>query len=351
MRIAIVSSYPPRHCGIGSYARAQVERLRAEGHDVTVISPPDGDGDVRVPFTDGHEFREAERRGAQFERVIVHFQPGLHYRPGAAAAVSKVRTSLALLSLARKRPQLEILLHETHRPTRWRPDHVILRRAFARARLLFHTDAERRAFEREYRMTVRARLVDHRDGVSVSAPGSKEEARRRLGLDPIETVLLCAGFLHPWKGYELAVRAFAASEGPGRLAIVGSVRDATAENLAYAAELRAIAERTDGVMLVEGFQTDEDFDAWVTAADRIVLPYTRAWSSGALARARVLGTPAIVSAVGGLAEQAGPDDTVVHSDEDLRRVFRQLRQAPHLAATRGEVESSASTRGEVETRP
>jgi glycosyltransferase involved in cell wall biosynthesis len=325
MRIAVVSSYPPRHCGIGSYARAQVERLKKDGHDVTVISPPDGDGDIKVPFSDGRVFREVARRGGAFERIVVHFQPGLYYTPGATAAVSKIRTSLALLSLVRRRPQVEILVHEAHPPTRWRPDHLLLRRAFAKAHLLFHTDAERRALERDYRIGVRARLVDHRDGVRVEAAGNKEEARRRLGLDAVEPLLLCAGFIHPWKGYDRAIRAFAASEGPGRLAIVGSVRDESAENLAYAAELRRLAAATEGVTLVETFQTDEEFDTWMTAADRVVLPYTRAWSSGALARARVLGTPAIVSAVGGLAEQAGPDDIVVRSAEELRAAFQRVR--------------------------
>ena len=134
-----------------------------------------------------------------------------------------------------------------------------------------------------------------------------------------EPLLVCAGFLHPWKGFDRAVRAFAASEGPGRLVIVGSVRDAVPANIDYAAELRRLVDATDGVTLLEAFQSDEDFDAWVSAADRLILPYTRAWSSGALARARLLGTPAIVSAVGGLVEQVGPEDEVVRSDDELRR--------------------------------
>jgi len=325
MRIAIVSSYPPRHCGIGSYAHAQAGRLRAEGHTVTVISPPDGDGDVRVPFSDGRVFREAERIGASFDRIIVHFQPGLYYRPGATNAVSKIRTSLALSSLIRRRPQTEILVHEAHRPTRWRPDHVILRRAFAHANLLFHTNAEHRAFERQYRMQVLAQLVDHREGILVHGSRNRQGSRKHLGLDPSEPLLLCAGFLHPWKGFDRAVRAFAGSEGPGRLVIVGSVRDATPTNLAYAEELRGLAERTSGVTLIERFQSDEDFDAWVSAADRLVLPYTRAWSSGALARARLLGTPSIVSAVGGLVEQIGPEDEVVRSEDELLRAIQRVR--------------------------
>ena len=42
MRILVVSSYPPRHCGIGAYARDQVHELRAAGHEVTVLTAPVG---------------------------------------------------------------------------------------------------------------------------------------------------------------------------------------------------------------------------------------------------------------------------------------------------------------------
>jgi glycosyltransferase involved in cell wall biosynthesis len=327
MRILVVSSYPPRHCGIAAYARAHVERLRSEGHVVTVISPPDGEGDVRVPFTGGREFREANRRAADSDRIIVHFEPGLYYRRGASAAASKLRTLLALLSLVRD-PHVEILVHEADRPRRWRLDHAILRRTFARAHLLFHTHAERKVLERGYGIQARARLVDHRQGVGIRGFRTRDEARRRLGLDPSESLFLCAGFLHPLKGYERAIRAFAQAGSPGQLVIVGSVRDPTPTNLDYADELRRLAERTEGVRLIEGFQSDDDFDAWISAADRLVLPYARAWSSGVLARARVIGTPTIVSAVGGLAEQASPDDDVFNSEADLRRLFERPKAGP-----------------------
>jgi glycosyltransferase involved in cell wall biosynthesis len=204
---------------------------------------------------------------------------------------------------------------------------------------MFHTHAEHKAFEREYRTRVSARLVDHREGVRVTGPMNRQEARRHLGVDPTEPLLVCAGFLHPWKGFDRAVRAFAGSDGPGRLVIVGSVRDATPGNLAYAGELRELAERTEGVTFIDRFQSEEDFDAWVSAADRIVLPYTRAWSSGALARAGTLGTPAIVSAVGGLVEQAGPQDEVVRSDDELRRLFDRTRGSRPRAARAGEVDA------------
>lgn len=324
-RVIVVSSYPPRHCGIGAYAHSQVERLRSDGHDVLVISPPDGDGDVQVPFGDGLQFREAGRLGAGADRIIVHFQPGVHYRRGASAGISKIRTSLALSSLVRRRPQVEIVVHEaTPQPPRWRPDHLILARAFREAHLVFHTDAERRSLERDYGVRVRARLVDHREGVAAHAEGDRGTARRRLGLSLSEPLFVCAGFLHPWKGFDRAIRAFRAAGSPGHLVIIGSVREPSPENISCRTHLRSLAEGTVGVSFVEHFVDDETFDLWIMAADRLVLPYRRAWSSGVLARARVLGTTAILSAVGGLSEQAGSTDQVFGSEQELKALFERF---------------------------
>jgi hypothetical protein len=73
--------------------------------------------------------------------------------------------------------------------------------------------------------------------------------------------------------------------------------------------------------MIERYVSDEEFDLWMSAADRIVLPYRRAWSSGALARAQQLGTPTFVANVGGLAEQAGGEDVVFDSEEALTKLF------------------------------
>jgi glycosyltransferase involved in cell wall biosynthesis len=320
VRVLVVSSYPPRHCGIGTYAAALADRWREVGHTVVVISPPDGDGDVRVRFDGGRPFLRAASMGSTFDRIVVHFQPALYFRP--RAAVSKVLTSLGLLWLAVRRPQTEVLVHEADPPVRWRPDYALLRQALRRSRLLFHTDAERHALERAYRIRARARLIDHAEGIRLHGAASREEARRRLGIGVAERLFLCAGFLHPGKGFELAVHAFAEAGSPGRLVIVGSVRDATAPNLEYTRTLRELCARTPGVTLLEGYVSDQNFDAWIAAADRLILPYRVSWSSGALARARAIGTPAIVSATGGLPEQAGPDGIVVHNHAELVALLR-----------------------------
>ena len=319
MRVLVVSSFPPRHCGIGAYAHAQVERLRAEGHDVTVVSPPDGDGDVRVPFSAGRPFREAARMGRAQDRIVVHFQPALYLRE--RNPLSKLAASLSLLWLVLRRRRAEILIHEADPPRWWRPDELMLGVAFRAApALLFHTDRERRALERAYRIRVHARLIPHTAGIRVERPEDRAAARARLGLPAAEPILVCAGFIHPDKGFDRAIEAFAGA-GRGRLYLVGSVRDEDARVAVHLARLRDLAAQTPGVELVERYVPGDELDAWVAAADAVVLPYRRSWSSGALARAQVLGTPAIVTAVGGLPEQAGERDVVVRSDEELARAI------------------------------
>lgn len=329
MRIVVVSSFPPRHCGIGAYAATQVARLREEGDEVTVISPPDGDGDLRVPFTGGRPFRLASRVGRGSDRIVVHFQPALYYRP--RAPVSKVATSMALLELCRRRPQTEIVMHEADPPKRWRPDYVLLGAAFRAApMLLFHTDRERRELERAYGIEVRARLIPHGDGIRLHGAWTRETARDLVGVPADEVLFLAPGFIHPDKGLERAVEAVALA-GAGRLVILGSVKDPSRRNLAYAEGLRELAGRVSNVDLIERYVGDDEFDAWVTAADAVVLPYRRSWSSGALARAQRLGTPAVVTAVGGLAEQASERDVVIHGDDELAAALAEIAARRHDA--------------------
>lgn len=105
--------------------------------------------------------------------------------------------------------------------------------------------------------------------------------------------------------------------------MVGSVKDRTPENLATLERLRNLADG-GAVRLIERYVADDELDAWVAAADAVVLPYRRSWSSGVLARAQAIGTPAVVTDVGGLPEQASARDHVVHDDEELAAALARV---------------------------
>ena len=291
---------------------------------MTVLSPPDGDGDLRVPFLGGRPFFRAARIGRRYDRILVQFQPSLYYR--SRHPVSKVMASAGLLWLCLRRGRrVDIIVHEAGEPSWWRPDHLLLAwAARAAGRVWFHTEAERRTFERDYRVRVRGVLLSHR--VRAVRTAAKDDARRRLGLSASDgPIFLCAGFLQPAKGFDRAVDAMAESDSNGaRLYIVGSVRDPSPAAEEYLHELRDRCGVVPNVTLVEGYVGDEEFDLWLAAADRVVLPYRRSWSSGVLARAHALGTPAIVSRVGGLPEQAGEKDMVFDDDGGLRQALEAV---------------------------
>ncbi|MDQ3991314.1 MAG: hypothetical protein M3245_03260, partial [Actinomycetota bacterium] len=157
-RVVVVAPYPPRRDGIAVYARAHAERLRGLGDQVTVISPPDGDGDLRAPFHGGRALRVAAREGRRADRILVHFQPTL-FHP-RRAPVAKVAASLSLLWLVLRRRRTEVLVHEADRPRWWRPDELLLAAVFRAAPvLLFHTSREQAALERDYRVRVRGRII------------------------------------------------------------------------------------------------------------------------------------------------------------------------------------------------
>lgn len=339
MRVLVVGPYPPMRDGIAVYTREHVGRLRGGGDRVTVLSPPEGHGDVRRRLRGGAAFRWVWRRGGRFDRVVVEFQPSLYFRP--RRALSKVATSSSFLAMTwTHRRRVEIVVHEADHPALWRPDHLLLREAFRSAgQVTFHTETEWRSLERHYGLRVRGRVVPHTVAPAGPTPPTKEDARRALGLRHVSAPLfVCPGFLHPDKGYDRAVRALSwirtrtpagrsriPPEGPpARLYIVGSVREPTARNVVWARELRALCDATPGATLVERFVDDEEFDRWVAAADRVILPYRRSWSSGVLARAHALGTPALVAHVGGLGEQAGGEDVVFADDEALRRAMQRV---------------------------
>jgi glycosyltransferase involved in cell wall biosynthesis len=326
VKVLVVAPYPPMRDGIGVYARTHVEQLRSDGHEVTVLSPPDGGGDLRAPFRGGAAFRRAARAGGGFDRIVVHFQPALYFRPHAP--LSKLGTSYGLEWLALRRgSRLEVVVHEADPPDLRRPDYRGIRSALRRAsQVSFHTRSEWEAFERDYRVRVQGRVVPHlAEPVEVVPAGV---ARRQLDIGQDGVVLVCAGFLQPSKGYDRAVEAFARATsgdpGSARLYVVGSVREPTPENRAFAAALAARCREVPGVTLREAFVDDPEFDLWLSAADRVVLPYRRAFSSGVLARAHAMGRPAVVSAVGGLAEQAGPADEVVGDDAELEAAIRRI---------------------------
>jgi glycosyltransferase involved in cell wall biosynthesis len=164
-----------------------------------------------------------------------------------------------------------------------------------------------------------ARVVPH--GVETVAPADRGLAQERLGVDDGRLVVLCFGFLAPYKGLEVALEASALAGDDIHLVIAGGEHPRlAASGEGYGERLRALAP--PGTTFT-GYVADADVPDWFAAADVALLPYPRPFAtSGPLALALAHGTPVLMSRA--LARSTGaPDLLAVEPDADA--IAEQLR--------------------------
>jgi glycosyltransferase involved in cell wall biosynthesis len=308
-----VSPYPPPgelhggRSGVASYTSHLAHALADAGAGVAVVAPrEDGeparhrDGAVRVerPFVRG---ASALHRAAAAARITgapaVHLQHEtfLYGGPSSVPALGP-----ALRSLKRARQGVVVTMHHVVDPAAVDAGFTRVHRVRAPWRLA------RAGLGRVQRTITRAadavlvhepgfagvlpgaRVVPH--GIDVDpAAGEAAAARTRLGLDQ-RFIVLCFGFLAPYKGLESALRAADVAGDAVHLVIAGGEHPRMAGD-GYADSLRALGPAT-----FAGSVPDAEVRAWFAAADVALFPYPRPHaSSGPLALALGAGTPVLLS--------------------------------------------------------
>jgi glycosyltransferase involved in cell wall biosynthesis len=186
-----------------------------------------------------------------------------------------------------------------------------------------------------------ARLVQHPlyDNFGEIIP--KETARKNLGLEPEQKILLFFGFIRQYKGLDLLLQAMAderiKKEGI-RLLVAGEFYE---DDAPY---LQLIREKNleDRLILKTSFIPDSEVRDYLCSGDCVVQPYKNATQSGVTPLAYHFEKPMIVTNVGGLPalvphEKVGlvcePDPTSI-ADAILR--FYQLGENYFIPHLRGE---------------
>jgi glycosyltransferase involved in cell wall biosynthesis len=333
----VISTFPPRRCGIGSYATQEVIALRRKGfvvHTCTLF--PDGSATYRLTLgsISGIIRLMISLLVAPLDRIRLHyvdeFLPTGDRQPFAFALMVCQAALWAYLAV-RAPGRFSITVHEVVHG-RGRRRMFLWSRAvlFAVASSIeMHTGVEREAFRRwAPRAASKTVVVSHVRNFQRRFNGGQLAARRQLGLAPDRRVFLCIGFLQAHKGFDAAINAFGrANTENADLFIVGSVRQDKPAIKAHRDHLRQLAEATDNVRMIERFVDDEEFDAWICAADLVVVPYIEIWTSGVLARAMLYGRPVAMRDHATLREQAAEHDIASFStDQDLERIFATARR-------------------------
>ena len=322
----IISTFPPCRDGIARYADQQARQL---GSEVTRIGHPGSVADRTLRLSGWFRPLSLLRATRRNDHLILHWHPAFFL---VGRRPSRILTWLSLAHVARRRATTVVV----HEPTvvKTRSERRAAGHFWRSARTVsFHSGAEQvRETERFPEIARRSVVIEHSAHFEPAAHVDQAEAREVLGLERDVAQLLCIGFLGRHKGFDRAVRAFAKlPPGAARLSVVGSILYDTPELEQYVVELDDLVRRTPGAELRRDYVSDECFDLWLRAADGVILPYREISSSSVLARARIMGTPAIVTPVGALPEQAGASDSIVESDEALLEAMANLLTARQVS--------------------
>jgi glycosyltransferase involved in cell wall biosynthesis len=144
-----------------------------------------------------------------------------------------------------------------------------------------------------------AAFVSHPLYDNFGEPVPKEEARRFFGIPREDRIILFFGFIRPYKGLDILLRAMAepALRDTGtRLLVAGEFYDDSKPYL----ELIRQLDLGDKVILKTEFIPDSQVRYYLCAADLVVQPYRNATQSGVTPLAFHFDKPMVVTRVGAL---------------------------------------------------
>ncbi|NSL87417.1 glycosyltransferase [Chitinophaga solisilvae] len=154
----------------------------------------------------------------------------------------------------------------------------------------------------------KASLIPHPIYDNYGTPVSKEEARRRLQLQPGKRYILFFGFIRQYKGLDLLLKAMA-DERMKQLDVHAIVAGEYYEDAAPYQQLLQELRLGDRIIMHTDFIPTEDVKNYFCAADLVVQPYKSATQSGISQIAYHFDKPMVVTRVGGLLEMV-PDGVV-----------------------------------------
>lgn len=312
--VALIAPYPPAgerhggHSGVASYTANLADGLATAGLRVQVIAPEldgdpdefaDGDVQVRRAFALGPGALPAAMRAArEVDAQVVHLQFELFLYGGPRSLLGL----LPALGRSLGGAPLVTTMHQVVEPATIDRAYTRLHRVAAPATVaragiatvqasISRASAATIVHEEPFRRVLPdATVIPH--GIEGAGRGDRAEGRALLGLDD-RFVVMCFGFLAPYKGIELVLEAARLTGRRVQVVVAGGEHPRMVGSDGFGAELRA---RYGDVAHFTGWVTDDDVATWFTAADLAVFPYPKPFaSSGVLALALAHDTPVLLS--------------------------------------------------------
>lgn len=351
MKIAMVTSWLPRWCGIAFYAENLVNALRRAGAEVHVICHTDGgrpgEGQVHpvIDQADPNWYWPLLRAVDEIDPDAVHIQHefGLFtyfQKPGVYDFEPRNAFELAIPLFrwrAGGRPAVVTYHSVFSRLTHEEAHYYSNVMGLAAANILHEP------YQREHLPYNLGRLPDNvfvcPHGAGRGHPGREQvrTAKARLGVAG-RPVLGMMGWWEPNKGFDrvIAVWPEVVRRVPDALLMLaGEARPGSPTGEATRAEYLRLVENSparDSIRVVRGAFSREEYLEVLHAFDAAALPYRFASQSGNLAHAYEAALPVVVSDIEGLKSsvEASRAGLIAHDDRELLEAIVRLLSDPGL---------------------
>jgi len=344
MKIAWMSSWPPRHCGIATYSDELTTALKKANNDIHIICHPDGGrrGEKQIyPIINSevHGWDETVYDTVQkIDPDVLHIQHefGL-YRTSDDHASGLFRLAFRL-KVQNKYPVV-ITYHSVysrlHPMIRLYMD-VMQRLVFAG---IVHAEYQWMNLHGNIgRVVDNVYVIPH--GAEAGISLSKKACKKKLGLEGTH-VLGMIGWFTETKGFDHVLEVWdELADDLGEdvvLVLAGDARRGDPNQTGYKEKLLSLVDRSihkDQIKVLLGSYSPDEYNNIMAAFDLMVMPYTYASQSGNLAHSFAMGVPAIVSGIEGLkaeAEASGAAVTVPLEDtEALKRSIAMMMKDASL---------------------
>lgn len=334
-KIAIISTYPPNHCGIATYAYQMAEHLQKQKFKITKISTNLGENaDYQLNLKGQFRLLQIIKLSLSYDKIIINYQHSVFFSSKLDILITNLSLIIIFLILRNK---ISIICHEfepiveTHSPIKKIYNWLLRTRWRTCPRIFFHTHIELDEFIKQYSIhnSSYLSLIDHGSCFQKYTYLNQGESRQYLGLPEKSLIFICIGFFKYSKGFDRIVNVFNTITIPNNcyLYLIGSVQshqDKDGKDRDYCEILKQTAIANPSIKVIEKFLSDEEFDNWINASDILVIPYRNIWSSGVLERAKLYNKKCIVSSVGGLPNQISTEDYLFSTDVDLESLTQKI---------------------------
>lgn len=344
MKIAWISSWPPRPCGIATYSLELVEAIRKKGNDVHIICHPDGGspGEKNVyPIMNTKEIGWDEEVYSTVKKInpdIVHIQHeyGL-YQTNKDMATGLFRP-LFRWKMEANFP-LVVTYHSVYSTLdKMRACYMDLMQKLVDAGVVHQ-------IYQWVNLPVNVGYV--MDNIYVIPHGAKEEikinredAKKSLNLEG-KRIVGMLGWFTPTKGFHRVIKMWdtiSQELGPQTyLLLAGDARLSDPDQEEYKNKLLSLIEQCkfkNRIKVILGSFSPEEYEKILGSFDVMVMPYTFASQSGNLAHSFALGVPVVASGIEGLKaeiEASGAGIAVPpENEEELRRAILTIMKESTL---------------------